>query len=171
LWWWRVSDLKAPEFRDLQAQLEGRKTGLPWSACASTKRRRHSIRKRNSFPTVWCELFGSRFNEKPYFRAHRCRQAPRVSLERMRAVLLSSAALLLVAAVTSRRYHPPTRWVTMKWASVSPAAQQRLAPDSRATNAPAGTNTGCGLGGTPSLRPPKTGLSRLPSVAGGEKDR
>jgi LemA protein len=67
----KYPELKATQnFRDLQAQLEGTENRIAVERMRFNEVARAFNTKRNSFPTVLiANLFGSRFNEKPYFRA------------------------------------------------------------------------------------------------------
>jgi LemA protein len=64
-------DLKATQnFRDLQAQLEGTENRITVERQRFNEAAQVFNTKRNSFPTtVLAGFFGSRFNEKQYFRA------------------------------------------------------------------------------------------------------
>src|SRR6266851_486772 len=77
----KYPDLKATQnFRDLQAQLEGTENRIAVERMRFNEAAQAFNTKRNSFPTVLvASFFGSRFNEKPYFRAQPgADQAPRV---------------------------------------------------------------------------------------------
>jgi len=77
----KYPDLKATQnFRDLQAQLEGTENRIAVERMRFNEAAQAFNTKRNSFPTVLvASFFGSRFNEKPYFRAQPgAEQAPRV---------------------------------------------------------------------------------------------
>jgi LemA protein len=67
----RYPELKATQnFRDLQAQLEGTENRITVERMRFNEAGQAFNTKRNSFPTVIVAgLFGSRFKEKPYFRA------------------------------------------------------------------------------------------------------
>jgi LemA protein len=67
----RYPDLKATQnFRDLQAQLEGTENRITVERMRFTQVAQAFNTKRMSFPTVLIAgFFGSRFNEKPYFKA------------------------------------------------------------------------------------------------------
>lgn len=77
----KYPDLKATQnFRDLQAQLEGTENRIAVERMRFNEAAQAFNTKRNSFPTVLvASFFGSRFNEKPYFKAQPgAEQAPRV---------------------------------------------------------------------------------------------
>jgi LemA protein len=67
----RYPDLKATAaFRDLQAQLEGTENRITVERMRFNEVAQAFNTKRQSFPTVLIAgFFGSRFNEKPYFKA------------------------------------------------------------------------------------------------------
>jgi LemA protein len=67
----KYPDLKATQnFRDLQAQLEGTENRIAVERKRFTETAQAFNTKRMSFPTVVIAgFFGSRFNEKPYFKA------------------------------------------------------------------------------------------------------
>jgi len=67
----RYPDLKATQnFRDLQAQLEGTENRIAVERMRFNEAVQEFNSKRNSFPAVIiASLFGSRFQEKAYFRA------------------------------------------------------------------------------------------------------
>jgi LemA protein len=67
----RYPELKATQnFRDLQAQLEGTENRISVERMRFNDASREFNTKRDSFPTVIiASLFGSRFQEKPYFKA------------------------------------------------------------------------------------------------------
>ena len=67
----RYPDLKATAaFRDLQAQLEGTENRITVERMRFNEAAQAFNTKRQSFPTVMIAgFFGSRFNEKPYFKA------------------------------------------------------------------------------------------------------
>jgi LemA protein len=67
----RYPDLKATEaFRDLSAQLEGTENRIAVERMRFNEAARDFNSKRSSFPTVLLAgVFGSRFQEKPYFKA------------------------------------------------------------------------------------------------------
>jgi LemA protein len=67
----KYPDLKATQnFRDLQAQLEGTENRIAVERMRFNEVAQAFNTKRNSFPTVLIAgFFGSRFNEKPYFKA------------------------------------------------------------------------------------------------------
>jgi LemA protein len=67
----KYPDLKATEnFRDLQAQLEGTENRIATERMRFNETAKAFNTKRMSFPTVLIAgLFGSRFAEKPYFKA------------------------------------------------------------------------------------------------------
>ena len=78
----RYPELKATaNFRDLQAQLEGTENRIAVERMRFNDAARAFNTKRNSFPTVMIAgFFGSRFNEKPYFKAQEGAQtAPKVT--------------------------------------------------------------------------------------------
>ena len=77
----RYPELKATQaFRDLQAQLEGTENRITVERMRFNEAAQAFNTRRNSFPTVAIAgFFGSRFNEKPYFRAQQGADvAPRV---------------------------------------------------------------------------------------------
>jgi LemA protein len=77
----RYPDLKATQnFRDLQAQLEGTENRITVERMRFNEAAQSFNTKRNSFPTVFfASFFGSRFQEKSYFRAEAgAEKAPRV---------------------------------------------------------------------------------------------
>jgi LemA protein len=77
----RYPDLKATQnFRDLQAQLEGTENRIAVERMRFNEAVREFNSKRNSFPAVIiASLFGSRFQEKAYFRAEvGAEKAPKV---------------------------------------------------------------------------------------------
>jgi LemA protein len=67
----KYPDLKATQnFRDLQVQLEGTENRIAVERKRFTETGQAFNTKRMSFPTVVIAgFFGSRFNEKPYFKA------------------------------------------------------------------------------------------------------
>jgi LemA protein len=67
----KYPDLKATQnFRDLQAQLEGTENRITVERMRFNEAAQAFNTKRMSFPTVLIAgFFGSRFNEKPYFKA------------------------------------------------------------------------------------------------------
>ena len=67
----RYPELKATQaFRDLQAQLEGTENRISVERMRFNEAAQAFNTRRNSFPTVMIAgFFGSRFNEKQYFRA------------------------------------------------------------------------------------------------------
>src|SRR6478672_2824716 len=67
----RYPELKATQnFRDLQVQLEGTENRISVERMRFNDASREFNTKRDSFPTVLIAgLFGSRFQEKPYFKA------------------------------------------------------------------------------------------------------
>lgn len=67
----RYPDLKATQnFRDLQVQLEGTENRITVERKRFNETAQAFNTKRMSFPTVFIAgFFGSRFNEKPYFKA------------------------------------------------------------------------------------------------------
>ena len=67
----KYPDLKATQnFRDLQVQLEGTENRIAVERKRFTETAQAFNTKRMSFPTVvLAGFFGSRFNEKPYFKA------------------------------------------------------------------------------------------------------
>jgi LemA protein len=67
----RYPDLKATQnFRDLQAQLEGTENRIAVERMRFNEAARAFNTERMSFPTVLIAgFFGSRFGEKPYFKA------------------------------------------------------------------------------------------------------
>jgi LemA protein len=77
----RYPDLKASQnFRDLQVQLEGTENRIAVERMRFNEAAQAFNTKRMSFPTVAIAgFFGSRFNEKPYFKAREgADQAPAV---------------------------------------------------------------------------------------------
>jgi LemA protein len=77
----RYPDLKATQnFRDLQAQLEGTENRIAVERMRFNEAARNFNTQRNRFPTVFfASFFGSRFQEKGYFRAETgAEQAPKV---------------------------------------------------------------------------------------------
>lgn len=74
----KYPELKATaNFRDLQAQLEGTENRITVERMRFNDSARAFNTKRNSFPTVVIAgFFGSRFNEKPYFRAQEGAEKP-----------------------------------------------------------------------------------------------
>ncbi|HMJ52261.1 MAG TPA: LemA family protein [Polyangiaceae bacterium] len=77
----RYPDLKATQnFRDLQAQLEGTENRITVERMRFNDAAREFNTRRNGFPTVlFASLFGSRFQEKGYFRAEPgAEKAPKV---------------------------------------------------------------------------------------------
>ena len=77
----RYPDLKATQnFRDLQAQLEGTENRITVERMRFNEAAQAFNTQRNRFPTVlFASLFGSRFQEKGYFRAETgAEKAPRV---------------------------------------------------------------------------------------------
>jgi LemA protein len=77
----RYPDLKATQnFRELQAQLEGTENRIAVERMRFNDAAREFNTRRNSFPTVvFASFFGSRFQEKGYFRAEPgAEKAPRV---------------------------------------------------------------------------------------------
>jgi LemA protein len=77
----RYPELKANQnFRDLQAQLEGTENRIAVERMRFNEASQAFNTKRMSFPTVVVAGFlGSRFNEKPYFKAQTgAEQAPKV---------------------------------------------------------------------------------------------
>ena len=77
----RYPDLKATQnFRDLQAQLEGTENRIAVERMRFNETARNFNTRRNSFPAVvFASFFGSRFQEKGYFRAEPgAEQAPKV---------------------------------------------------------------------------------------------
>jgi LemA protein len=67
----RYPELKATQnFRDLQVELEGTENRISLERMRFNETARDFNTKRNSFPTVIIAgLFGSKFQEKPYFQA------------------------------------------------------------------------------------------------------
>ncbi len=67
----KYPDLKATAaFRDLQAQLEGTENRITVERMRFNEAAQTFNTKRNNFPTVLvASVFGSRFQEKPYFKA------------------------------------------------------------------------------------------------------
>lgn len=77
----RYPDLKANQnYRDLQAQLEGTENRISVERMRFNEAAQAFNTKRNSFPTVMVAgFFGSRFNDKAYFKAQAgAEQAPKV---------------------------------------------------------------------------------------------
>jgi len=77
----RYPELKATDaFRDLQAQLEGTENRIAVERMRFNEEARAFNTRRLSFPTtIIAGFFGSRFNEKPYFKAQEgADQAPQV---------------------------------------------------------------------------------------------
>lgn len=77
----RYPDLKATQnFRDLQAQLEGTENRIAVERKRFNEAAQAFNTKRDSFPTVLVAgFFGTRFSEKPYFRAQEgAETAPKV---------------------------------------------------------------------------------------------
>jgi LemA protein len=77
----RYPDLKATQnFRDLQAQLEGTENRIAVERMRFNEAAQHFNTERDTFPTVLlAPLFGSRFQEKGYFRAEAgAEKAPKV---------------------------------------------------------------------------------------------
>jgi LemA protein len=77
----RYPDLKATQnFRDLQAQLEGTENRISVERMRFNDAAQAFNTRRQSFPTVLIAgFFGSRFNEKPYFKAQEgAETAPKV---------------------------------------------------------------------------------------------
>lgn len=77
----RYPDLKATQnFRDLQAQLEGTENRITVERMRFNEAARAFNTKRQSFPTnMVAGFFGSRFNEKSYFKSQAgAEQAPKV---------------------------------------------------------------------------------------------
>jgi LemA protein len=77
----RYPDLKATQnFRDLQAQLEGTENRIAVERMRFNEAARAFNTKRQSFPTnMVAGFFGSRFNEKSYFKSQAgAEQAPKV---------------------------------------------------------------------------------------------
>jgi LemA protein len=80
----KYPDLKATQnFRDLQVQLEGTENRIAVERKRFTETAQAFNTKRMSFPTVVIAgFFGSRFNEKPYFKAQPgAETAPAVSFK------------------------------------------------------------------------------------------
>jgi LemA protein len=78
----KYPDLKATQnFRDLQAQLEGTENRITVERMRFNETAQAFNTKRMSFPTVLIAgFFGSRFNEKPYFKAQAgAETAPKVN--------------------------------------------------------------------------------------------
>jgi LemA protein len=78
----RYPDLKATQnFRDLQAQLEGTENRIAVERMRFNEAAQAFNTHRNSFPTViFASFFGSRFQEKGYFRAEAgAEKAPKVN--------------------------------------------------------------------------------------------
>ncbi len=67
----RYPELRATQsFRDLQAQLEGTENRISVERMRFNEAAQAFNTKRNSFPTVMMAgFFGSKFNDKPYFKA------------------------------------------------------------------------------------------------------
>jgi LemA protein len=77
----KYPDLKATQnFRDLQAQLEGTENRIAVERMRFNEAAREFNTRRDSFPTVlFVSFFGSRFQEKGYFRAEPgAEKAPKV---------------------------------------------------------------------------------------------
>jgi LemA protein len=77
----KYPELKATQnFRDLQAQLEGTENRIAVERMRFNEAAQAFDTKRQSFPTVLIAgFFGSRFNEKPYFKAQEgAETAPKV---------------------------------------------------------------------------------------------
>jgi LemA protein len=77
----RYPDLKATQnFRDLQAQLEGTENRITVERMRFNEAAQAFNTQRNTFPTViFASFFGSRFQEKGYFRAEAgAEKAPKV---------------------------------------------------------------------------------------------
>jgi len=77
----RYPDLKAAQnFRDLQAQLEGTENRITVERMRFNEAAQAFNTQRNTFPTViFASFFGSRFQEKGYFRAEAgAEKAPKV---------------------------------------------------------------------------------------------
>jgi LemA protein len=77
----RYPELKATDaFRDLQAQLEGTENRIAVERMRFNEEARAFNTRRLSFPTtIIAGFFGSRFNEKPFFKAQEgADQAPQV---------------------------------------------------------------------------------------------
>ncbi len=80
----KYPDLKATQnFRDLQAQLEGTENRIAVERMRFNEAAQAFNTKRMSFPTVLIAgFFGSRFNEKPYFKAQPgAETAPKVNFK------------------------------------------------------------------------------------------
>jgi LemA protein len=80
----KYPDLKATQnFRDLQAQLEGTENRVAVERMRFTQAAQSFNTKRMSFPTVLIAgFFGSRFNEKPYFKSQPgAETAPKVNFK------------------------------------------------------------------------------------------
>ncbi len=80
----KYPDLKATQnFRDLQAQLEGTENRIAVERMRYNEAAQAFNTKRNSFPTVLIAgFFGSRFNEKQYFKAQPgAETAPKVQFQ------------------------------------------------------------------------------------------
>ncbi len=80
----KYPDLKATQnFRDLQAQLESTENRIAVERMRFTRAAQEFNTKRMSFPTVLVAgFFGSRFNEKPYFKAQAgAETAPKVNFK------------------------------------------------------------------------------------------
>jgi LemA protein len=80
----RYPDLKATQnFRDLQAQLEGTENRIAVERMRFNEAAQAFNTRRMSFPTVLIAgFFGSRFNEKPYFKAQAgAENAPKVNFK------------------------------------------------------------------------------------------
>jgi LemA protein len=78
----KYPDLKATQnFRDLQVQLEGTENRITVERMRFNEAAQAFNTKRMSFPTVVIAgFFGSRFNEKPYFKAQAgAETAPKVT--------------------------------------------------------------------------------------------
>jgi len=79
----RYPDLKASQnFADLQAQLEGTENRIAVERMRFNQAAQTFNTTRDSFPTVFvANFFGSRFNEKPYFKSQPgAESAPKVTL-------------------------------------------------------------------------------------------
>ena len=80
----KYPDLKATQnFRDLQAQLEGTENRIAVERMRFNEAAQRFNTTRMSFPTVIIAgFFGSRFNEKPYFKAQAgAETAPKVNFK------------------------------------------------------------------------------------------
>ncbi len=80
----KYPDLKATQnFRDLQAQLEGTENRIAVERMRFNETAQRFNTQRMSFPTVIIAgFFGSRFNEKPYFKAQAgAETAPKVNFK------------------------------------------------------------------------------------------